>query len=725
MIQTVKKNGIPLIYVISICGTILALYIQNLIIWILLEIIVLCLLFCFLHFIKEAPTRMGTVFYLITALLMVFLVSWFLNISDTSWDQYTEILLSGIMISKPALGFAVFIPVCFIFGSLVFYCSNVMYSSFLNFLLAVIPFLLYLKAMRPFSAVYMITQCFLYFLIMLHCRQRKLGRDTQYIASAKFKWYVFIMLAIVILPVSLIPKSTVAPFRSYLNQLTGLGFSPSSKEMLGMGNGVSGNSYGSDTIDKEELLFYMEGDYSKYLKSVSFVQYDWTNHGWRLKNSEKEKHYSPENLSSFYSVIGEAFQKKPELKARYPTINPDSLAEVDTTTQTLTIIPQDFPIRTVFYPPNTVSTKTDPAQYNISWMLNDTLLSKPVFNGKSYSTEYLVNKGLKWPELEAQFGGFDSTEYVQFLHDLGDEGAPILEEYEYAVSIPKEMKYATYIKNLAHEITMDCETDYEKAKALENYFHKGDFTYDASYIPPEAGPIYFLKESKTGACADYATAMTLMAMSIDLPAKYTEGFQITEADETNDRYIARVKNSHAFVEIYIKGAGWTLFEPTVSLSAEYEYTPASSPQWWQLMDFSTMIIWGSVLSFSLCLIMILIPLFKEAGFRMRILMSSKETTVKLVYYRLWEKMKRIYGIEAVLGTSDFVQLIQMECNYDASETAAAFYQLMYGNKGISSHAKRRAIKSYMLVSRKLPRKRKVDLDGEKLLCLPDTYIKNI
>ena len=115
---------------------------------------------------------------------------------------------------------------------------------------------------------------------------------------------------------------------------------------------------------------------------------------------------------------------------------------------------------------------------------------------------------------------------------------------------------------LAWDITKDCKTDIEKALALESWFEDEGFQYSLEYQPEDNSIEYFVFESKTGYCAGFATAMTLMARSVDLPARYVEGFAAFE--ETGDgSYVIRDGHAHAFVEVYIPGAGWLTFDPTV------------------------------------------------------------------------------------------------------------------------------------------------------------------
>lgn len=117
---------------------------------------------------------------------------------------------------------------------------------------------------------------------------------------------------------------------------------------------------------------------------------------------------------------------------------------------------------------------------------------------------------------------------------------------------------------LAYDITKDCKSDLEKAYRLEQYFELHAYKYSLEYVPDDNSIEYFVFESKTGYCASYATAMTLMARAVDLPARYVEGFAAFERSGEDGNFIVRDGHAHAFVEVYIPGAGWLTFDPTVS-----------------------------------------------------------------------------------------------------------------------------------------------------------------
>lgn len=161
--------------------------------------------------------------------------------------------------------------------------------------------------------------------------------------------------------------------------------------------------------------------------------------------------------------------------------------------------------------------------------------------------------------------GMDSESYLQFLsYNRSDAADRLIDDYLHSLeTYSDQSNISEKVSALAKEITQDYDSDIQKAIALEQYFEKNDYLYDEDYIPEDQSIDYFIFEGKTGVCTNYATAMTLMARSIGLPARYVEGFAAFEKTD-DDVFLIRDSYAHAFVEIYIPGAGWLTFDPTVS-----------------------------------------------------------------------------------------------------------------------------------------------------------------
>lgn len=72
----------------------------------------------------------------------------------------------------------------------------------------------------------------------------------------------------------------------------------------------------------------------------------------------------------------------------------------------------------------------------------------------------------------------------------------------------------------------------------------------------------FLTRTKSGHCALYASAMTLMMRSLGIPARYCTGF--IAPPNGGIATILRSRNLHAWCEVYLDELGWVTFDPTSS-----------------------------------------------------------------------------------------------------------------------------------------------------------------
>ncbi|ATP41997.1 transglutaminase [Solibacillus sp. R5-41] len=131
----------------------------------------------------------------------------------------------------------------------------------------------------------------------------------------------------------------------------------------------------------------------------------------------------------------------------------------------------------------------------------------------------------------------------------------------------------TRVKDLAHEITADYESVYDKARAIESYFKRGDFQYETTNVAtPSADEDYvdqFLFETMLGYCDNFSTSMVVLLRSVGIQARWVKGFASGERiSSSNGMHTYQVTNNdaHSWVEAYIDGVGWVPFEPTIGFN---------------------------------------------------------------------------------------------------------------------------------------------------------------
>jgi hypothetical protein len=145
---------------------------------------------------------------------------------------------------------------------------------------------------------------------------------------------------------------------------------------------------------------------------------------------------------------------------------------------------------------------------------------------------------------------------------------PVPEEWRKYTRLPKTSDI-TEIEAQARKIVTDAgaTTPYAQAQALRDFFRDDSqgFVYDTTVGFDDSGSaiLQFLR-SKHGYCVQFASAYTVMARALGIPARVAVGF--TPGTQTADgTYHVTSHDAHAWPEIYLSGLGWThLFDPTPS-----------------------------------------------------------------------------------------------------------------------------------------------------------------
>jgi transglutaminase-like putative cysteine protease len=119
------------------------------------------------------------------------------------------------------------------------------------------------------------------------------------------------------------------------------------------------------------------------------------------------------------------------------------------------------------------------------------------------------------------------------------------------------------VRELAEKVTAGWFTQFDRARALENYL-RTSYGYTIELPDREtADPIaYFLFERKKGHCEYFASAMAVMLRAVGIPARLVNGFQSGTFNPISNQYVIRASDAHSWVEAYLESRGWTTFDPT-------------------------------------------------------------------------------------------------------------------------------------------------------------------
>ncbi len=138
------------------------------------------------------------------------------------------------------------------------------------------------------------------------------------------------------------------------------------------------------------------------------------------------------------------------------------------------------------------------------------------------------------------------------------------------------------IPALAEEITAGIPDVFGKATALQNYLLE-NYAYTTDLPDPGAEPPLdaFLFTHRRGHCEYFATALTVLARSVGIPARVVNGF-LGGRWVAQENYLAvRNADAHSWTEIPFGPYGWIIFDATPP-----EANVSQRQSWWDpLQDF--------------------------------------------------------------------------------------------------------------------------------------------
>ncbi len=110
-------------------------------------------------------------------------------------------------------------------------------------------------------------------------------------------------------------------------------------------------------------------------------------------------------------------------------------------------------------------------------------------------------------------------------------------------------------------LTANADNPYDTAAVIERWLRRNkDYSLDVDR-PQGDIAAKFLFDMEQGYCVYFATTMVAMLRSQDIPARfvvgYTKGQRVSE-----NQWVVRGLDSHAWVEVYFPHQGWVAFDPT-------------------------------------------------------------------------------------------------------------------------------------------------------------------
>lgn len=125
------------------------------------------------------------------------------------------------------------------------------------------------------------------------------------------------------------------------------------------------------------------------------------------------------------------------------------------------------------------------------------------------------------------------------------------------------------VKQTLNSWTAGAQDTYAAMNMLVAHFtDQTQFVYSVSNppVPSNVDAVSWLLQTHRGYCTYYATAMTIMARMLGVPARVVSGFNGGHFDAQRKAWEVNGNDAHSWVQVYFPGQGWVNFDPTPGFS---------------------------------------------------------------------------------------------------------------------------------------------------------------
>ena len=162
------------------------------------------------------------------------------------------------------------------------------------------------------------------------------------------------------------------------------------------------------------------------------------------------------------------------------------------------------------------------------------------------------------------------------------------------LELPADPTLRVRLQSIALQIQKNrapLRTPDQKIRAIDAYLSRQClYSLNAPEVPPtQDATIFFLTQSRQGACDMFASSMALLARQMGVPTRVVTGY-LDSADAATQTetagfttYTLRERDAHAWVEYYVPRYGWLSFDPTQNTR---EAEPSLPGQIAKMLDLS-------------------------------------------------------------------------------------------------------------------------------------------
>ncbi len=119
------------------------------------------------------------------------------------------------------------------------------------------------------------------------------------------------------------------------------------------------------------------------------------------------------------------------------------------------------------------------------------------------------------------------------------------------------------IHDLVRRLTAAAGSDEQRARAIERHLSSQyGYTLELPARPPADPLADFLFERRRGHCEYFASSMAVMLRSAGIPSRVVTGFQSGIYNPISGWQVIRASDAHSWVEAFLGGRGWRIFDPT-------------------------------------------------------------------------------------------------------------------------------------------------------------------
>ena len=179
-----------------------------------------------------------------------------------------------------------------------------------------------------------------------------------------------------------------------------------------------------------------------------------------------------------------------------------------------------------------------------------------IFDAKS---QVVLGEGATQRGLQYTVDHYTVQATPQELREAGEPDPAVLQQY---TALPSDLP--NEIRRIARAQVGLNGTAYDQAVRLRDWLRTFDYSEqapgDGTSDSSSDAVLQFLKV-KRGYCVHFASAMAVMARTLDIPARVVVGF-LPGTRGANGTWTVSLRDAHAWPELYFQGYGWVRFEPT-------------------------------------------------------------------------------------------------------------------------------------------------------------------